>query len=215
MLLLVIQFRVPISRQTVLSAYKSQLTSLSPKRRPKDPEPATQPTWKPDTTKMLFESFSSLKGLSPSQYIFGIQAIPLVASGVFTLFWPSAAAALPNSPLKDIGDGTIQAIRYGLPVPGFLLLLFSHRLRLTPWPCSLTSLSLGSFYTIASYQNNIPMMIASVPGRLLAAFVFYRAGGGWRDVAPFEGVMGLLTAVGIYLYWAADRSESAREVKEE
>ncbi|KAJ5387824.1 hypothetical protein N7509_010365 [Penicillium cosmopolitanum] len=148
---------------------------------------------------MLFESFSSLKGLSPSQYIFGIQAIPLVASGVFTLFWPSAAAALPNSPLKDIGDGTIQAIR----------------LRLTPWPCSLTSLSLGSFYTIASYQNNIPMMIASVPGRLLAAFVFYRAGGGWRDVAPFEGVMGLLTAVGIYLYWAADRSESAREVKEE
>ncbi|CAI7675811.1 unnamed protein product [Penicillium pancosmium] len=139
---------------------------------------------------MLFESFSSLKGLSPSQYIFGIQAIPLVASGVYTLFWPSAAAALSNSPLKDINDGTIQAI-------------------------SLTSLSLGSFYTIASYQNNIPMMIASVPGRLLAAFVFYRAGGGWRDVAPFEGVMGLLTAVGIYWNWAADRSESAREAKEE
>lgn len=56
------------------------------------------------------------------------------------------------------------------------------------------------------------MMIAAVPGRLLAAFVFYRAGGGWRDVAPFEGVMGLLTAVGIYRDWAA---RSAREVKEE
>ncbi|KAJ5983958.1 hypothetical protein N7481_006057 [Penicillium waksmanii] len=96
---------------------------------------------------MLLESFSSLKGLSPSQYIFGIQAIPLVASGVYTLFWPSAAAALPNSPLKDISNGTIQAIR------------------------------------------------------LLAAFVFYRAGGGWCDVAPFEGVMGLLTAGGIYWDW--------------
>ncbi|KAJ5755802.1 hypothetical protein N7533_005345 [Penicillium manginii] len=137
---------------------------------------------------MLSESFSSLKGLRPSQYIFGMQAIPLVASGIFTLFWPSAAAAFPNSPLKDISNGTIQAI-------------------------SLTSLSLGSFYTIAAYQNNTPMMIVSVPGRLLAAFVFHQAGGGWRDVAPFEGVMGLFTAVGIYWDWVAGRS--AREVKEE
>lgn len=54
---------------------------------------------------------SSLRGLSPSQFIFGIQAIPLVASGVYTLFWPSAAAALPNSPLKDVSNSTIQAIR--------------------------------------------------------------------------------------------------------
>lgn len=60
---------------------------------------------------MLSLSLSSFKGLNPSQYIFGIQAIPLVASGVYTLFYPSAAAALPNSPLKNIDNGTIQAIR--------------------------------------------------------------------------------------------------------
>lgn len=75
---------------------------------------------------MLLESFSSLRGLSTSQYTFGVQAIPLVASGVYTLFWPSAAAALPNSPLKDIGDGTIQAIRYAL-VPESLLLPFKYQ----------------------------------------------------------------------------------------
>lgn len=57
------------------------------------------------------------------------------------------------------------------------------------------------------------MMIASVPGRLLAAFVFYRTGEGWRDVAPFEGAMGLLTAVGICWEWLSARS--AREFKEE
>ena len=66
---------------------------------------------------------------------------------------------------------------------------------------SLTSLSLGSFYAIASYQNNIPMMIAAVPGRLLAMVVFHRSGGGWKSVAPFEGVMGLLTALGLWWDW--------------
>jgi hypothetical protein len=66
---------------------------------------------------------------------------------------------------------------------------------------SLTSLSLGSFYAIASYQNNIPMMIAAVPGRLLAMVVFHRSGGGWKNVAPFEGVMGVLTAVGLWWDW--------------
>lgn len=87
-----------------------------------------------------------------------------------------------------------------------------HRRILTP-TLSLTSLSLASFYTIASYQNNIPMMIASIPGRVLAAFVFHRAGGGWTDVAPFEGFMGFLTAVGVYWDWISVRS--ARGVKKE
>lgn len=61
---------------------------------------------------------------------------------------------------------------------------------------SLTSLSLGTFYAVASYQNNIPMMIAFMPGRLLAAIVFRRSGGEWASVAPFEGMMGIITAIG-------------------
>ncbi|KAJ5602172.1 hypothetical protein N7510_011706 [Penicillium lagena] len=124
-----------------------------------------------------------------SQYIFGLQAAPLLASGVYSLLWPAAAAGLPNSPLKGVSPGTIQAMR---SVSGL------HQIGLMLTSYSLTSLSLGTFYAIASYQNNIPMMIASVPGRLLAAIVFRRSGGGWASVAPFEGLMGIVTAIGVY-----------------
>ena len=51
------------------------------------------------------------------------------------------------------------------------------------------------------------MMIASVPGRLLAAVVFHRSGDGWKDVAPFEGLMGVLTAIGVYWTWRIEQSE--------
>lgn len=70
---------------------------------------------------------------------------------------------------------------------------------------SLTSMALGTCQTIAAYQNNIPIMVAAVPGRLLAAFVFHRSGGGWRKLAPFEGCMGLLVAIGVYWTWYTDR----------
>lgn len=76
---------------------------------------------------------------------------------------------------------------------------------------SLTSLSLGSFYAIASYQNNIPMMLVAVPGRLLAMVVFHRSGGGWKNVAPFEGLMGLLTALGLWWDWRNDATRAEKE----
>lgn len=44
-------------------------------------------------------------------------------------------------------------------------------------------------------------MLVSVPGRLLAMVVFHRSGGGWKNVAPFEGFMGLLTALGLWWDW--------------
>ncbi|KAJ5792170.1 uncharacterized protein N7503_008148 [Penicillium pulvis] len=121
-----------------------------------------------------------LRAIRPSQYIFGIQAIPLLASGVYTLLWPGAVANMPDSPLEGVSSGAIQAM-------------------------SLTSMALGTCQTIAAYQNNIPIMIAAVPGRLLAAFVFHRSGGGWRKLAPFEGCMGLLVAIGVYWTWYTDR----------
>ncbi|KKK15820.1 hypothetical protein ARAM_006684 [Aspergillus rambellii] len=121
-----------------------------------------------------------LKGPDISQYLFGIQAAPLLLSGVYSLLWPSAVASLPNSPVKGVSMGTIQAM-------------------------SLTSLSLGAFYAVASFQNNIPMMVTTVPGRLLAAFIFHRNGGPWRSVAPFEGLMGLITAAAVYWGWYSDQ----------
>lgn len=50
---------------------------------------------------------------SPSQYIFGLQAAPLLASSVYILLWPAAAASMPDSDLASLSNGTIQAIRYG------------------------------------------------------------------------------------------------------
>ncbi|KAJ6134634.1 hypothetical protein N7523_000956 [Penicillium sp. IBT 18751x] len=84
---------------------------------------------------------------SPSQYIFGLQAAPLLASGVFTLIWPATAANLPDSALAGLSNGTIQAI----------------------------------------------------------------SGGGWAKVAPFEAVMGLFTAVGLYWDWILKRSKTKKE----
>lgn len=45
-------------------------------------------------------------------YIFGIQTVPLLASGIYTLLYPAAAASLPDSPLQGLSNGTIQALRY-------------------------------------------------------------------------------------------------------
>jgi hypothetical protein len=42
-------------------------------------------------------------------------------------------------------------------------------------------------------------MLASLPGRFVAAFIFYRNGGAWRQVAVFEASMGLIT--GAALLW--------------
>lgn len=52
--------------------------------------------------------------IRPSQYIFGLQAIPLLASGVYTLLWPSAVANMPDSPLEGVSGGAIQAMRYAI-----------------------------------------------------------------------------------------------------
>lgn len=62
---------------------------------------------------------------------------------------------------------------------------------------SVTSLSTGTIYAIASYQRNIPIMVASLPGRLFAGFVFYRNGGAWTRVAIFEVCMGLVNAAAL------------------
>lgn len=55
-----------------------------------------------------------LWAIRPSQYIFGIQAIPLLASGVYTLLWPGAVTNMPDSPLEGVSSGAIQAMRYAI-----------------------------------------------------------------------------------------------------
>ncbi|KAE8361119.1 hypothetical protein BDV27DRAFT_31766 [Aspergillus caelatus] len=116
------------------------------------------------------------------QYLFGLQSLPLLASGLHTLLSPASAAQSQYLPLKDVSTGTIQAV-------------------------SLSSLTLGTYYAIAAYQNNIPLMVATIPGWFLAAVVFYRTGeAAWRRVAPVEAVMGLGTALGL-LFWGIEAHE--------
>lgn len=62
---------------------------------------------------------------------------------------------------------------------------------------SVTSLSTGTIYAIASYQRNIPIMVASLPGRFFAGYIFYRNGGAWTRVAIFEACMGLVNAAAL------------------
>ncbi|GKZ50763.1 hypothetical protein AbraIFM66951_004127 [Aspergillus brasiliensis] len=109
-----------------------------------------------------------------TQYLFTLQSLPLLGSGLYTLLFPASAAQSPYMPLRGVSIGTIQAM-------------------------SLSSLTLGTFYAIAAYQNNVPLMVATIPTRLLAAVVFYRTGeAAWRKVAPFEAVMGAVTALGVW-----------------
>ncbi|KAJ5641560.1 hypothetical protein N7490_005560 [Penicillium lividum] len=53
---------------------------------------------------------SGLRTIRLTQYIFGIQAVLLLASGVYTLIWPDAAANMPNSHFLGVSSETIQAM---------------------------------------------------------------------------------------------------------
>ncbi|KAJ6138693.1 hypothetical protein N7471_005179 [Penicillium samsonianum] len=75
--------------------------------------------------------------------VFGAQGAFLLANAVYTLAYPSAASNLPDSPLAGVPSHTVQCL-------------------------GLTSLSTGTIYAIASYQRNIPIMVASLPGRFFA-----------------------------------------------
>ncbi|KAJ5384275.1 hypothetical protein N7517_002186 [Penicillium concentricum] len=104
--------------------------------------------------------------------VFGAQGAFLLANAVYTLANPSAASNLPDSPLAGVPNHTVRCI-------------------------GVTSLSTGTIYAIASYQRNIPIMVASLPGRLFAGYVFYRNGGAWTRVAIFEVCMGLVNAAAL------------------
>lgn len=66
---------------------------------------------------------------------------------------------------------------------------------------SLTSLALGTYYLISTYQKDTAIMVSSVPSRLVAAWVMYRNGGDWRPVAAFETSMAILASSALAWDW--------------
>ncbi|KAF5861100.1 hypothetical protein ETB97_000611 [Aspergillus alliaceus] len=109
-----------------------------------------------------------------SRAVFAAQGVFLLGNALYTILYPSSAANLPGSSLSGTPNGTVQCI-------------------------GLTSLALGTYYLISTYQRDSVIMASSVPSRLVAAFVMYRAGGGWVQVAAFEISMAM--AAGVALFW--------------
>ncbi|CAI7601244.1 unnamed protein product [Penicillium bialowiezense] len=121
-------------------------------------------------------SLQSLGIRTPSvlNTVFAAQACFLFANGVYTISCPAAAASVPDSPMAGIPNHMVQAM-------------------------GITSLSIGTVWAIAIYQQNSLIMWSTLPGRLFAAFIFNRNGGGWRKVAIFETTMAFVT--GAALLW--------------
>ncbi|KAH6662039.1 hypothetical protein B0J14DRAFT_663020 [Halenospora varia] len=71
----------------------------------------------------------------------------------------------------------------------------------------LGSITIGAFYCVAAYRNDVPAIWMTVFGRIIAIPVFLRHGGSWANVAVFEGVCGGLTAAA--LGWEMWRGEKA------
>jgi hypothetical protein len=62
---------------------------------------------------------------------------------------------------------------------------------------SITSLALGTYYLISSYQRDTAIMVSSVPSRLVAAWIMYRNGGNWTQVAAFETSMAVVASAAL------------------
>ncbi|KAJ5760888.1 hypothetical protein N7520_008044 [Penicillium odoratum] len=109
-----------------------------------------------------------------SSTVFAAQGVFLLGNAFYTILYPSAAANFPGSSLSGTPEGAVQCI-------------------------GLTSFALGTYYLISTYQRDSLIMASSVPSRLVAAFVMYRAGGNWVQVAAFEVSMAVVA--GAALWW--------------
>ncbi|KAJ5650189.1 uncharacterized protein N7484_003912 [Penicillium longicatenatum] len=107
-----------------------------------------------------------------SSAVFAAQGVFLLGNAFYTILYPSSAANFPGSSLSGTPNGTVQCI-------------------------GLTSLALGTYYLISTYQRNTVIMASSVPSRLVAAFVMYRAGGNWVQPAIFEVSMAIAASAAL------------------
>ncbi|KAJ5679473.1 hypothetical protein N7462_007717 [Penicillium macrosclerotiorum] len=111
-----------------------------------------------------------------SSAVFAAQGAFLLGNAAYTILYPSSAANFPGSSLKGTPNGAVQCI-------------------------GLTSLALGTYYLISTYQRDTLIMASSVPSRLVAAFVMYRAGGNWVQVAAFETSMAIVASAALAWDW--------------
>ncbi|RAH77846.1 hypothetical protein BO86DRAFT_392253 [Aspergillus japonicus CBS 114.51] len=109
-----------------------------------------------------------------SSAVFAAQGVFLLGNAFYSILFPSSVAHFEGSSLTGTPEGAVQCI-------------------------GLTSLALGTYYLISTYQRDTLIMVSSIPSRLVAAWVMYRNGGNWRPVAAFETSMAVLA--GAALFW--------------
>ncbi|OJJ98909.1 hypothetical protein ASPACDRAFT_121700 [Aspergillus aculeatus ATCC 16872] len=109
-----------------------------------------------------------------SSTVFAAQGVFLLGNAFYSILFPSSVAHFEGSSLTGTPEGAVQCI-------------------------GLTSLALGTYYLISTYQRDTLIMVSSIPSRLVAAWVMYRNGGNWRPVAAFETSMAVLA--GAALLW--------------
>ncbi|KAF1991203.1 hypothetical protein K402DRAFT_173105 [Aulographum hederae CBS 113979] len=106
---------------------------------------------------------------APLDYAFAVQGLFLVFNGILFLLIPTGKVSCP-----PILEGTSNGVLHIL---------------------STSTLSVAVSFLIAAYYQERALMVAGVPGRILAALLFYSHGGEFVQVAAFEGAVGVLIAV--------------------
>ncbi|PWY67649.1 hypothetical protein BO94DRAFT_579510 [Aspergillus sclerotioniger CBS 115572] len=107
-----------------------------------------------------------------SSAVFAAQGVFLLGNAFYSIMYPSSVANFEGSSLNGTPKGAVQCI-------------------------GLTSLALGTYYLISTYQRDTAIMVSSVPSRLVAAWIMYRNGGNWTRVAAFETSMAIVTTAAL------------------
>ncbi|RAK98144.1 uncharacterized protein BO80DRAFT_467254 [Aspergillus ibericus CBS 121593] len=107
-----------------------------------------------------------------SSAVFAAQGVFLLGNAFYSILYPSSVANFKGSSLEGTPKGAVQCI-------------------------GLTSLALGTYYLISTYQRDTAIMVSSVPSRLVAAWVMYRNGGNWTRVAAFETSMAIAASAAL------------------
>lgn len=138
--------------------------------------------------------------ISPSQYLFLWQSIPLLLNAIYVSAFPDRwlhPSCLPH-------ENTIPALHVSrfvplfpfraiLPEPRFSF-CSNARLHITIVISSELSLTVAAYFLLAAYRRDHGMMKLAIPLRVLAFIIGVRDGGMWVRVGLYELVMGVLTA---------------------
>ena len=149
--------------------------------------------------------------ISISTAIFALRGLLLFSTGIYSFAFPSEPLASQKPFLRGTSQGVERAngsVKFHSSYHSFKPALHDILSESTYRTSSLTILRLttttvGALCLFAAAQQNFALMSITLSLGLLAAFVFAFTGGLWRKVAIFEGVMGIITGLGLLIDYQA------------